>query len=106
MIYENGVPKVIDEKDMPVELPDLPKNSAPIPLSQNKSFYNISEEQKRETDTFDTFMDSSWYYARFTSSDNDKEIFDENSKILVTSRFIYWWNRTCHSSFTIFKVFS
>ena len=54
VIYENGVPKVIDEKDMPVELPDLPKNSAPIPLSQNKSFYNISEEQKRETDTFDT----------------------------------------------------
>ncbi len=80
VVYENGVPKVIEEKDMPVELPDLPENSAPIPLSQNESFYNISKDLKRETDTFDTFMDSSWYYARFTSSDNDEEIFDANSK--------------------------
>ena len=65
---------------MPVTLPELPANSAPIPLSQNKDFINISENLKRETDTFDTFMDSSWYYARFTSSNNKNEIFDENSK--------------------------
>ena len=78
--YKDNIPKVIDEIDMPVELPKLKEDSLPIPLSQNKDFIEISENLKREGDTFDTFMDSSWYYARFTSSNNNTEIFDENTR--------------------------
>ena len=80
VVYENGIPKVIDEEDMPIELPELDKNSSPMPLSQNNEFINIEDGLIRESDTFDTFMDSSWYHARFTSANNDNEIFDENSK--------------------------
>ena len=80
VVYDEGNAKVVSEKQMPVELPRLEENSTPNPLSQNQDFINIGKNLSRESDTFDTFMDSSWYYARFTSADNDKQIFDENTK--------------------------
>ena len=79
VVYENGTPRVLDEDELPVVLPELEENSAPVPLSKNKKFLKVAENIKREADTFDTFMDSSWYYARFPSADNDQEIFGKDS---------------------------
>ena len=82
VVYDDHEPMVVNQEEMPIELPEIKDSARPIPLSQNQNFINLSTNQKRETDTFDTFMDSSWYYARFTSADNDEDIFD--------SRTNYW----------------
>ncbi len=79
VMYKDGSPEVVDAKEIPVKLPEIGKDNHPLPLSQNEEFINIGSNIKRESDTFDTFMDSSWYYARFTSANNDNNIFDENT---------------------------
>jgi leucyl-tRNA synthetase len=72
----------VPEKDLPVVLPlnvDF-KGDSQSPLIHMEEFKKVSCPKcggtaRRETDTMDTFVDSSWYYAKFTSPDS-KEIFD------------------------------
>jgi len=79
--------EIIAEKDqnLPVVLPEEVKfDGVKSPIKSMKAFYEVNdrgeEGLKRETDTFDTFMESSWYYARFCSSDSKDKMLDDRAK--------------------------
>ncbi len=75
----------VPEKDLPVLLPEDAefRPTGESPLKYCESFVNTtcpkcSEPAKRETDTMDTFMCSSWYFLRYTSPHHEKAAFDRD----------------------------
>ena len=75
----------VNEKDLPVKLPEkviMPESGSP--LNTTPSFYKCTCPKcrglaKRETDTMDTFFESSWYFARYASFDQNKTMLDERA---------------------------
>ena len=71
-------------KTLPVELPSKVEfKGVSSPLHNMPEFLNVEVDGKkliRETDTFDTFFESSWYYARFASFDSNESMLDERAK--------------------------
>ena len=77
---ENG--EMVTAREFPVELPThLKMEGANSPLVNNPDFQNVEIDGvkgKRETDTFDTFMESSWYYARYTCPQSHDAMLDRD----------------------------
>ena len=76
----------VPQDQLPVELPDAkgldlkPKGSSPLGAAEdwvNVKCPKCSADAKRDADTMDTFVDSSWYFLRYTSVNNHKEAFDK-----------------------------
>jgi leucyl-tRNA synthetase len=78
----------VPERDLPVVLPeDCVPDGSGNPLNRNEAFLactcpKCGQPARRETDTMDTFVDSSWYYFRYASADN--------ANAMVDDRAAYW----------------
>ncbi|MEW5838463.1 MAG: leucine--tRNA ligase [Pseudomonadota bacterium] len=76
----------VPEDQLPVVLPtEVEMNGPQSPIKSMREFIDTTcpccgGKAERETDTFDTFFESSWYYARYTSPKSDSAMLDERAK--------------------------
>ena len=84
MIYlEDGSVVPVEKDELPIKLPDdVDLKSTGNPLENHKTWKKTVQKKTgkpatRETDTLDTFVDSSWYFIRFCSPKNVERPFDK-----------------------------
>ena len=80
----------VPEADLPVVLPEIddyaPKGRSPLAAAEEWRRVpcpTCGADAERETDTMDTFVDSSWYYIRYVSAQNDQQAWDRAA--------VDWW---------------
>jgi Leucyl-tRNA synthetase len=84
----------VDYKDLPIELPnEVDFNQVGNPLEKHPTWKHAENKKNnesliRETDTFDTFFESSWYFARFCSPKSDNMIDQQFSKWMPVDLYI------------------
>jgi len=75
----------VPEKNLPIILPEnVAFDGVGSPIKKMPEFYETTcptcgGKAERETDTFDTFFESSWYFARYACADNDEAMLDERA---------------------------
>ena len=88
---EDGSIVPVDKSELPIKLPeDIDLNQRGIHLESHKSWKNTFHKKTgkpaiRETDTLDTFVDSSWYFLRFCSPEIKSNHLILKSKLLDAS---------------------
>ena len=79
ILAQDGTIKTVTE--FPVRLPEnVTMHGKGTPLKEMPDFYDLEQQGVRETDTFDTFFESSWYYARYCCPDATESMLDERVK--------------------------
>ena len=84
MYDDEGKEIAVAGDDLPVLLPkDINLDGSPSPLSKASDFLNVTlpdgRTARRETDTFDTFFESSWYFSRFCCPDQSTKMLDDRA---------------------------
>ncbi|MBK5284388.1 MAG: DUF559 domain-containing protein, partial [Bacteroidia bacterium] len=81
--YENGIPKAVDEKDLPVILPEvdkyLPTESGEPPLARAASSWKYKGKFEYEKTTMPGWAGSSWYFLRYMDAHNEKEFVSKDA---------------------------
>jgi len=89
IIHKNGIATAMQESDLPLVLPDVdnykPSPEGKAPLSNNKAWTNIAENEIRETDVMPGYAGSSWYFLRYMDPNNDDRFVGEEAEK-------YWQN--------------
>ena len=93
--YEDGTYRVLEKEELPVVHPyEIKLSGKGNPLLNHNSWRVITcpktnKKAYRETDTLDTFVDSSWYYIRFLDNKNNKPFMNEDvNKYLPVDKYI------------------
>jgi leucyl-tRNA synthetase len=86
--WEDGEVTVMDDVELPLELPQLekylPSETGESPLSNSEEWLNVTDKNgrkgRRETNTMPQWAGSCWYYLRFIDPKNDELIFDKEKE--------------------------